>query len=328
MDFGVKPAEGDGRFREAVEQTRLAEEYGFDTVFLSEHNGFPGGGYWPHPILTLAGLARETETIELSTAVSLLPLTNPVEMAGEIALLDVISGGRATPGFGAGWRKTEFDAFGVPFEERGDRMTEYLDIVTSLLEPGPTTYEGQFYSFEEFELTPRPVQESRPELLLGGVGTHALERTVEYGAGWISPSGDLDELGYHTSHFREAGVDRIIVQLEAVVVREDPERARDAGKRFVRMQKKPLIEAENPHSGDNYGLAELDATLDNSFEEYITERAILVGTPDECIEQLDRIVAATGCDQVVCRLSSHSWSHEASLETLELLGEEVVPSFS
>jgi alkanesulfonate monooxygenase SsuD/methylene tetrahydromethanopterin reductase-like flavin-dependent oxidoreductase (luciferase family) len=327
MNFGVKPAEGDGRFREAVEQTRTAEEYGFETVFLSEHNGFPGGGYWPHPLLALAGLARETDRIELSTAVSLLPLTNPVELAGEIALLDVVSDGRATPGFGAGWREIEFEAFGVPFEERGARMTEYLDIVTSLLEPGPTTYDGEFFSFEAFELTPRPVQEPRPELLLGGVGKHALERAVEFGAGWISPSGDLDKLGYHAEQFRDGGVDRLIIQLEAAVVREDPEHAREAGKRFVRMQKKPLIEAENPHSGDDYGLAELESTLENSFEEYITERAILVGTPDECIEQLDRIESATGCEQVVCRVSNHSWPHDESLETLELLGEAVLPSF-
>lgn len=324
MEFGVKPAEGGQRFEATVEQTQTAEEYGFETVFLSEHSGFPGAGYWPHPILGLAGLARGTETIELSTSISLLPLTNPVEMAGEIALLDVISDGRATLGFGAGWRKEEYDAFGVPFEERAERMTEYLDIVTSLLEPGPTTYEGGFYSFEAFELTPRPVQKPRPDILVGGVGKAALERAVEFGAGWITPTGEIDELARHAEHFREAGVDRIVANIEGIVIREDPAEARRLGREFMRRQKKPLFEARSEYASGEF---DLEAELGQNFEEYIDRRSILVGTPDECTEHLERIASATGCDQFVCRISTQGWDHERAMNTLDLLGTDVLPSF-
>jgi len=324
MKFGVKPAEGGQRFESTVEQTRAAGDCGFETVFLSEHNGFPGAGYWPHPMTVLAALARETDTIELSTSVSLLPLMNPVEAAGEIALLDTVSDGRATPGFAAGWRKAEYDAFNVPFEERGDRMTEYLDIVTSLLEPGPTTYDGEFYSVDEFELTPRPVQEPRPGILVGGVGRAALERAVDYGAGWITPTGEIDELARHAEHFRDAGVDRIVANVEGVVVREDPGEARRLGREFMRRQKKPLFEARSEYASGEF---DLETELGGAFEDYIDRRAILVGTPDECTEHLERIASATDCDQVVCRISTQGWNHAAAMETLDLLGTEILPSF-
>jgi len=324
MDFGIKPAEGGHRFESTVAQTQAAEAYGFETVFLSEHNGFPDAGYWPHPILSLAALARETENLELSTSISLLPLTNPVEMAGEIALLDGISDGRATLGFGAGWREHEYEAFGVPFDECAERMDEYLDIVTSLLEPGPTSYDGQFHRFEDFELSPRPVQNPRPDVLVGGVGRSALERAVEFGSGWLSPTGDVDEIARHADHFREAGVERIVANLEGVIVREDPREAREAGKRFLRLQKQPLFEDDSTYASGEY---DLEATLEN-FDEFLKGRAILVGTPKECIDHLERIEAATGCDQVICRISTHSWHHEDAMETLDLLGTEVLPSFA
>jgi len=328
MEFGFKPAEGGQRFDSAVTQAQAAEEYGFETLYLSEHSGFPDGGYWPHPILALAGFARETETVELSSAVSLLPLTNPVELAGELALLDVISGGRTRLGFGAGWREVEFDAFDVPYEERHDRMDEYLEILTSLLEGGSTSFDGDFYQFEDFELSPRPVQTPRPPIMVGGVGRPAVERAVEYASGWLSLTGELDEVAEHARHFRDAGVERVVVNTEGVIVREDARKARETAKRFLRAQQKSLMEESSPHSGSQYDReAELDRTLEHEFEEYICERMIAVGTPDECIEQFRHIQEATGCDQVLCRVSTVDWPHEAVMETLDLLGTDVLPSF-
>jgi len=112
-----------------------------------------------------------------------------------------------------------------------------------------------------------------------------------------------------------------------VILREDSEEARREARRFVRTQKKPLIEAENPHAGDDYGLAELEHTLEHEFDDYVDDRTILAGTPDECIEQVEHVREATGCDEIICRVSTIGWDHKKAMETIDLLGEKVLPSF-
>lgn len=140
MRFAIRPSEGGPDFDAAVKQTKKAEEYGIDTVYLGEHHGWPDSPYWPTPLVGLAALARETDAITVGTNILLLPLANPVRVAGEIAYLDRIADGRTVFGFGVGWRQTEFDAFGIPRAERGRRMTEYLELLNELFDPGPTTY--------------------------------------------------------------------------------------------------------------------------------------------------------------------------------------------
>lgn len=114
MQFAIRPSEGGDDFEATVAQARRAEEYGIDEVYPGEHHGWPGSPYWPSPIVGLAALARETTEITVGTNILLLPLANPVRVAGEIAYLDCIAGGRTIFGFDVGWREAEFDAFGVP----------------------------------------------------------------------------------------------------------------------------------------------------------------------------------------------------------------------
>jgi len=129
--------------------------------------------------MALAGLATRTESIELGTSVTLLPQANPVRLAGEVNLLDQISEGRFNLGVGVGWRESEMENLGYDFEERGARMTDHLKAMNALWEDDVATYDGEFVSFEEFELTPEPVKiRTRRSGSVAGSNRRSSERPI------------------------------------------------------------------------------------------------------------------------------------------------------
>lgn len=348
MRFAIRPAEGGSDFEAAVDQVRRAEEYGIDTVYLGEHHGWPGSPYWPTPLVGLAALARETEDVTVGTNILLLPLANPVRLAGEIAYLDRIAGGRTIFGFGVGWRDTEFDAFGIPRAERGRRMTEYLQILNELFEPGPTDFDGEFYSVEDFELSPRPVQTHRPDFHLGGMGDHVLRRLNDLAEGWVAPGSVLDAEAAFAERVREHGGD-VVQGTGGVIVRESHEEALAATAEFVKCRTRPHMREGSPYFTEAFeeylasqgrelhidSEADLEAYLDEHAEfeiggdlgAFVDQNVFIAGTPDEAIEQIDRLFEVTGCDELNLRISCSGWGREETLETLDLLGREVLPSF-
>lgn len=323
MEFSIKPVQGSWEYDATLEQAVLAEECGFDGVSLSEHHGLPT--HWASPLLGLAGIATRTSSIGLSTSVKLLPLQNPVELASRIGLLDSISGGRTTMGFGLGWRNQEFEAYGVPKSERGARMDEYLEILDVLFEPGPTTYEGQFYQFENFEVSPRPVQSPRPAFLVGGWSERAFERAAEYGDGWTAAGGLVDEIAEKAAEYRTYDDGSVVGSNHATVVRESADRARADTEEFLRIFKKPLIEAGHVNSMTD--MDDLNRRFEEDFDGYVDERFIVSGTPDDCIEKIQYIDDRMAPDEFIFRVSAPGWSNEKALETIRMLGNEVLPSF-
>jgi alkanesulfonate monooxygenase SsuD/methylene tetrahydromethanopterin reductase-like flavin-dependent oxidoreductase (luciferase family) len=331
MDFSIRPVEGGQSYDEALEQVIRAEELGYYGVYLAEHYGWGDLPYWPSAHLGHAGFATRTSTIRLGTAITLLPLANPLRLASEIAFLDVISNGRTVFGLGVGWREAEFDALGVPYSERGKRMTEYLQIINEVFENSPASFDGEFYQFSDFELAPQPVQ-SKPELLVGGTVPAAYKRATKLADGWISPAEPLENTVAQVEEFQEAGGGRKVIMTRGLVVRESTSEARKQAKDFIRLRQS-LVQTPrkegNPHatSGIADNLDEVD-DVEVDLDEYIDDRLWIVGDPDDCIEQVQRIVDRTDADELLLIPSRHSaWGQEKSLETLRLFGTEVMPSF-
>ena len=349
MRFGVRPVEGGAEFEPTVRQAELAEQLGFDSVYLAEHHGLTASPYWPSPLLGLAAIAARTSRIDLGTNIALLPLYNPVRLAGEIAYLDVMSQGRTRFGFGLGWRPEEFEALGVPKRERGRRMDEYLELLHRLLTERSVTFDGDFYSFENFELTPKPVQSPRPEFFVGGWSSQAMRRATTYGDGWMAPGGTYEQLTEFVSDLRERDDAHVVVSTEGTVVRESAERAERASREFVKNRRIPYIRSRRSHHYadfkeqlDAQGVSyDLDSTtgierfarklarheLEDGLESYTRETCFVGGTPDECIEQIERIEALLSCEEIIFRPYSHGYPTSDALETIEMLGEEVLPSF-
>ncbi len=171
----------------------------------------PGSGLL-EPLLTLTYLAARTSTVRLGTAMLLLPQRNPVYVAKEVATLDWLSGGRMDLGIGVGWLKEEFDALNVPWERRGRRTDEYLEVLRTLWVDNPSEYHGETYDLPACEMYPKPVQQPHPPIHVGGETPAALRRAARLCQGWHTFNRSPGELAAGLAgldvHLEEAGRSR------------------------------------------------------------------------------------------------------------------------
>jgi probable F420-dependent oxidoreductase len=168
--------------------TRIAEDAGFDAIFVSDHLCIPpdqtegSGGRYLDVLAALAWLAGITNRIRIGTSVLVLPYRPAVLTAKQIATIQELSGGRMILGVGVGWMKPEFDALGVDLRKRGAIATETLRVIRHLFDgTEPHAYSGEAVRFPAFVFEPHP---ARPPIWVGGNGPHALRRVVEFGDGW------------------------------------------------------------------------------------------------------------------------------------------------
>jgi alkanesulfonate monooxygenase SsuD/methylene tetrahydromethanopterin reductase-like flavin-dependent oxidoreductase (luciferase family) len=158
--------------------TRDAEDLGFHSSLLAEHyypsgplDQYAGERMSADAWMYLAGLARETRTIRLGTLVSPVTFRHPVVLAKMAATLDQLSQGRAELGIGAGWLEREHTAFGFPFPQparRADLLQEQLQVITGLWSQDPFSHAGAAYTLQAASFTPKPVQQPRPTIIVGG----------------------------------------------------------------------------------------------------------------------------------------------------------------
>ncbi len=172
------------------ELARAAEDAGFDAVYTTDHP-FPGDDWLAHgghhaldPLVALSFAAAATSTVLLHTNLFIVAYRNPFLAAKGIATLDVLSGGRMVVGLGAGYLEPEFEALGVPFADRNDRMDEALAALQAAWTGESVTLEGAAFHAPGNTMLPRPVQRPRPPLWIGGNSRRALRRAVESADGW------------------------------------------------------------------------------------------------------------------------------------------------
>jgi probable F420-dependent oxidoreductase len=159
------------------------------------------------PAVALAHVAGSTSTIRLATGIVILPQRNPVVLAKELASLDVLSGGRLVFGLGAGYIPAEFAAVGVPFEERGARTDEAIEVLRTLWTQEKPRFEGRFFRFADVDAHPRPLQRPHPPIVVGGMSGPALRRAVRQGDGWYGFALDPDATAACIAGIRRAEAD-------------------------------------------------------------------------------------------------------------------------
>ena len=168
--------------------TRLAEEVGFDSVWITDHliQRHPGQaprGPWEGWSL-LAALAAVTDRVAIGPLVICTGYRNPALLAKMADTVDEISGGRLILGLGAGWHEPEYRAFGYPFDHRVARFEEALTIITGLLREGHVDFAGTYYQARDCELRPRGPRPQGPPLWIGTVGPRMLELTARHADAW------------------------------------------------------------------------------------------------------------------------------------------------
>ena len=175
-----------------------AEQLGFESFFVSEHShipistDFPIGDEVPliyksmyDPFVALAAAASVTSSINLGTAICILPQHNPINCAKSLATIDQISGGRVVFGIGAGWNAAEMEHHGVHFSDRFSVTSESIEVMKAFWSEEITEFHGKHFDIEPSWMWPKPIQSPYPELSLAGAGSNILKRAVKLAGGWM-----------------------------------------------------------------------------------------------------------------------------------------------
>jgi len=179
------------------ETMSLAEELGYESVWVNDHVVFPGnmadhyGNEFKDPLAVLPFMAACSTSLMLGTTVLVIPYRPPIQTAKMLATIDYLSGGRLIVGIGSGHEPTESEVLGLAYDERGPMTDEYMKIMVELWTNERASFEGKYYSFNEVKPLVHPVQKPFPKFFMGGTSTPTWRRIVEYGGGW-HPSGQTD----------------------------------------------------------------------------------------------------------------------------------------
>jgi probable F420-dependent oxidoreductase len=213
------PTQGAVATREAlVTFARRAEDAQMASLWVSDHVVFPKvgnsnypSGRFPHapdtaylePVTVLAAAALCTERARLGSSVFILGHRNPVVMAKMLTTIDTLSQGRLICGVGVGWWREEFAALGIPFEARGRRANEMVQIFKALWTADNPQFDGEFYHFRDIGFAPKPVQKPHPPIWIGGHSRAAFQRVVAFGDGWHASSLSPEQMRTHLEQLRK-----------------------------------------------------------------------------------------------------------------------------
>jgi probable F420-dependent oxidoreductase len=218
-DEGIRPAE----------LGRALEERGFESLFVAEHTHIPVRRetpyipnremYWPaygelpriyyrtiDPFVTLTSVATVTSRLLVATGAALVVEREPIKLAKEVASLDLISGGRAIVGVGAGWNREEMRNLGTDPATRMALVRERVLAMKEIWSHEEAEFHGRFVDFDPIYSWPKPIQQPHPPVLVGGDGPGVLDRVVEYGDGWMPILGkSVEALAARMAELRERG---------------------------------------------------------------------------------------------------------------------------
>lgn len=157
---------------QALEEAQIADELGFDSIWFAEHH-FSRYGILGNPLVFAAAVAQRTKRIKIGTAVMVIPFYNPLRLAEDAALVDIMSNGRLVLGVGSGYSPLEFGGFGIDREEKTERYNEIIDILRLAWTQDNWSYEGKHYQYRNVSVHPRPLNGTIPIL-------HAATRTENF----------------------------------------------------------------------------------------------------------------------------------------------------
>ena len=274
---GVDPAHHSAMHKEMLDMAEYGEKHGFSMVTLEEHHGAPDG-WSPSPLIVAAALFGRTKTMAVSLSALLVPLHDPLRLAEDIAVLDLLSGGRFTFIAGLGYRPSEYAAHDKSWADRGRLMDEALDAMLAAWTGEPFAYRGT-----TVQVTPRPVTQPHPTLLVGGTAKVSARRAARLGLPLMTAA-NLPELeAYYYEQCKANGVQGFCVMPPAhmahVHVAEDPDRAwAELGHHF-------LHEATTYAGWQTSDIKSAVHSHATTVEELRDEGIYTVLTPEQCVEK-------------------------------------------
>lgn len=318
-----------------------AEELGFDSAWAVEHH-FSGYSIQPNPLLWLSYLAARTETIQLGSAVVVLPWHNPTRVAGEIAMLDHLCGGRFVAGIGRGLGRLEFEGLGAAMDSSRAVFYEGTEMIARAMDSGVLEYEGEAVRQPARSLRPHPRASLAGRLYASAVSPESAAAAARLGAGiLINPQKPWPAIAEDMAAFREEF--RRAHGTEApppiascqVYCHEDAAVAEEVARREMGRYYASVL-AHYEMTGDHFDstagyeyYARLSAQLRDLEESHVVDRYLktqVFGDPEQCAAQIEKVVAATGCDHFIGLFRFSQIDRATALASAELFAREVMPA--
>lgn len=327
MIRGQFPAGDDlaARFEEICLQARLADRLGFSCITKGSHYGSaPMQDLAQIPFLSR--IAAEAPNCRLNAGIVLLPMVKPLDIAEQIATLDVMSNGRVIFGCALGYREVEFRAFGMEPGERVGRLEENLEVVKRLWSGERVTLRGSHFELEDVGISARPVQRPYPPIWMGANGNPAIRRAARQADCWyIPPHNQLDVVLRQLDVYR-AELDSLRKPFPGELPMRREIFVASSRKEALRLCGPSLMHKyETYHKwGQSDDLPEGD-TLDRSLNELIDDR-FLIGAPAEVSEKLIEFCRATGVNHVILSIHWPGMEMSCANDAIELFAAEVMPA--
>jgi len=309
-------------YARALERIAIMDQSGYDAVWLAEHH-FSGFSVCPSVHVMGATVAARTRHLRIGTAVSLAALYHPLRLAEEVALLDVLSGGRVNWGAGRGFDRAEFENFGVAMADSAERFREAVEIVLAAWRDERLHYTGKHFQFAGVEVLPKPLQRPHPPVWVAASSESAIE--------WAARQGHSILMDPHAAHAeiarkRELYRTRLAAHGHDIAGREIPmarllavapteAQALDVARRGAAWILGSYMGDQHAQIFDPTGLTGLVAEPDPV--ERALRGAVIHGTPESVLAQIERLREEMFLDSLMCAPLSH--------ESFTLFTERVLP---
>lgn len=316
-------------YANSLGHVKLAESVGFDSVWLSEHH-FLEDGYCSSPLVMAAAMAAVTERVRIGTGVLILTLHNPVRVAEDAAAVDLISNGRLDLGVAIGYRKEEFEGFGLDMGQRPSRIEEGIEIMEKCWADGAFSFSGKRFEFSDIDVTPKPVQRPVP-IYIGAFEEPAVRRAGRLGYPLLIGPGRtvpmiMDTLGWYGDEAERHGRDPGSVEhvlLRETYVAETSEEALAGGTEYIINMYRFYLTL-----GVNIVIRGKKITsVDDPLFEHLAEDRFMIGTPEHCAGEVGKYARETGIRNIMCRMVFPQAPREDISRSIELFGKRVVPNF-
>ena len=341
------PDEGVRIFRAGIDTKVFAEECGFDWIGNNEHHMSPYG-LMPNPNLIGACVAERTSKSMILQSGNIVPIVNPIRVAEEYAMLDMISGGRLVAGFMRGIPH-EYVAYNVAPSESYGRMNEAIELIKKAwTEPEPFGWEGEYYQFRAVSIWPKPAQKPHPEIVMSASSEASSRLAAEHGA----TMGVLRIQDYETAHHsinvyrehaRKHGWEpqprNIILAMNCSVAPTKDEALQTLRRGYdyffnvlgggIRTAQRLVVQKTRYFKDDSDAkrqTTKLQTHNQLSLEERMDRGLVMCGTPDMAIEQLTRLYREFGHGVTNLSVKIGNVPDESVRQTMRLLRDEVFPA--
>jgi probable F420-dependent oxidoreductase len=312
-------------YTDQLAQTRLAEDLGYDEIWLTEHH-FAEDGYSPAILPIAAAIAAITKHIRIGTYLVLLPLHNAVRIAEDAATIDIISNGRFDLGVGQGYAPGEFAAYGVNRKTRAGRLEEGVEVIRGAWTKDDFSFDGRHYKVKNIHLMPRPVQSPHPPLWIGAGAPKAIERAGRMGCHFMSLANPAAQETYDNA-LRQAGRNPdefSAAQLHFCYVGSSTDEAWSHSQEhlhyMIKWYSRWLTE-----SGDFLGANLPPLPEPSKLRESHLLFPLVVGNPQDVASKLNASLAKVRTTHLVLGMNLPGLAPERSRSSMELFAREVAP---